>query len=101
MVEDVLSRIAAGLVERGVRRMIVAGGETSGAFVKALGADALRIGPEIDPGVPWTATEGTGARGRAQPDATYAPRPQKTVMTSSRMSARASTLRSTAHSCAA
>ncbi len=58
MVEDTLARIAAGLAERGVRRMIVAGGETSGAVVKALGADVLRIGPEIDAGVPWTVTEG-------------------------------------------
>jgi uncharacterized protein YgbK (DUF1537 family) len=39
-----------------VRRLVVAGGETSGAVVQALGARALRIGPEIDPGVPWTAT---------------------------------------------
>ena len=34
--------------------LIVAGGETSGAVVKALGISGLRIGPEIDPGVPWT-----------------------------------------------
>jgi uncharacterized protein YgbK (DUF1537 family) len=34
--------------------MIIAGGETSGAGVKALGVAGLRIGPEIDPGVPWT-----------------------------------------------
>ena len=34
--------------------LIVAGGETSGAVVKALGVTGLRIGPEIDPGVPWT-----------------------------------------------
>ena len=61
MVEEVLARISVGLVERGVRRMIVAGGETSGAVVKALGADTLRIGPEIDPGVPWTVTAGTSA----------------------------------------
>jgi len=40
----------------------VAGGETSGAVVKALGAEALRIGPEIDPGVPWTVTEGAPVR---------------------------------------
>jgi uncharacterized protein YgbK (DUF1537 family) len=37
----------------------VAGGETSGAVVSALGVTALRIGPEIDPGVPWTETLGT------------------------------------------
>jgi uncharacterized protein YgbK (DUF1537 family) len=33
---------------------VVAGGETSGAVVEALGVRALAIGPEIDPGVPWT-----------------------------------------------
>lgn len=54
LVEDALARIAQGLVQRGVRRLIVAGGETSGAVVKALGVPHLRIGPQIDPGVPWT-----------------------------------------------
>ncbi|RRV10131.1 four-carbon acid sugar kinase family protein [Pseudomonas sp. v388] len=54
MVEEALSRIAAGLVELGVRKLVVAGGETSGAVVKALNVEALRIGPPIDPGVPWT-----------------------------------------------
>jgi 3-dehydrotetronate 4-kinase len=53
LVEDVLSRIAQGLVERGVGRLIVAGGETSGACVQALGLHTLRIGAQIDPGVPW------------------------------------------------
>ena len=43
-----------GLVERGVRRLVVAGGETSGAVVQALGVTGLRIGRQIDPGVPWT-----------------------------------------------
>ena len=47
--------IALGLVKLGVGQLIVAGGETSGAVVKALGVSGLRIGPEIDPGVPWTA----------------------------------------------
>ena len=55
MVEQALSAIARGLVERGVRQLIVAGGETSGAVVHALGVRRLRIGPQIDPGVPWTA----------------------------------------------
>ncbi len=55
MVEDALAAIARGLVELGVGQMIVAGGETSGAVVKALGIQGLLIGPEIDPGVPWTA----------------------------------------------
>jgi uncharacterized protein YgbK (DUF1537 family) len=56
MVEKTLASIAQGLVRLGVRQLIVAGGETSGAVVKALGVTGLRIGPEIDPGVPWTTT---------------------------------------------
>ncbi len=54
MVEETLSNIARGLMEDGVNRFVVAGGETSGAVVSALDVRALRIGPEIDPGVPWT-----------------------------------------------
>jgi uncharacterized protein YgbK (DUF1537 family) len=56
LVENALASIARGLVQAGVGQMIVAGGETSGAVVKALGVRGLRIGPEIDPGVPWTST---------------------------------------------
>jgi len=41
-----------------VRRLVVAGGETSGAVVQALGVRQLRIGGTIDPGVPWTQAEG-------------------------------------------
>lgn len=52
LVEAALSRVARGLVEAGVRRLVVAGGETSGAVVQELGLAALRIGPEIAPGVP-------------------------------------------------
>jgi uncharacterized protein YgbK (DUF1537 family) len=55
LVERALSRIAVGLVERGVRRLVVAGGETSGAVVQSLGIRQLAIGAQIDPGVPWTA----------------------------------------------
>ena len=55
-IETVLARITQALVAHGVRRLIIAGGETSGAVVRALGVRALRIGPEISPGVPWTAT---------------------------------------------
>ena len=58
LVEDCLAQIAAGLVEAGVRRLVVAGGETSGAVVKALQIEGLRIGPEIAPGVPWTVSLG-------------------------------------------
>jgi uncharacterized protein YgbK (DUF1537 family) len=54
VIEAAMARIAVALVERGVRRLVVAGGETSGAVVAALGVRALRIGPPIDPGVPWT-----------------------------------------------
>jgi uncharacterized protein YgbK (DUF1537 family) len=54
LVEEALAAIAQGLVALGVGQLIVAGGETSGAVVKALGVSGLRIGPEIDPGVPWT-----------------------------------------------
>lgn len=55
MVEGAMAKIATGLVESGVGRLVVAGGETSGAVVAALGVRTLQIGPEIDPGVPWTA----------------------------------------------
>ena len=40
--------------DAGVGAFVVAGGETSGAVVEALGVRALAIGPEIAPGVPWT-----------------------------------------------
>lgn len=54
LVEEALSKIAKDLVSAGVRRLVVAGGETSGAVVSALGIEGLHIGKEIDPGVPWT-----------------------------------------------
>jgi uncharacterized protein YgbK (DUF1537 family) len=54
LVEQALAEIANGLVQMGVRKLVVAGGETSGAVVGVLGIRALRIGPQIDPGVPWT-----------------------------------------------
>ena len=57
-IERALAEIAAGLVERGVRRLIVAGGETSGAVVDRLGVAAFRLGPEIAPGVPLMRTIG-------------------------------------------
>lgn len=53
LIEKTLSHIAAGLVKSGVRQLIIAGGETSGACVQALRIDQLAIGPQIDPGVPW------------------------------------------------
>jgi uncharacterized protein YgbK (DUF1537 family) len=58
LVESTLAAIARGLHERGVRKFVVAGGETSGAVVQALSVRTLRIGAQIDPGVPATATVG-------------------------------------------
>ncbi|WP_144183546.1 3-oxo-tetronate kinase [Elioraea rosea] len=60
LVEAALAAVTEGLVARGVRRLVVAGGETSGAVVQRLGVRRLRIGPEIDPGVPWTLADGAG-----------------------------------------
>ncbi|WP_396916330.1 3-oxo-tetronate kinase [Mycolicibacterium sp.] len=54
--ELTMAAIACGLVSAGVRRLVVAGGETSGAVVNELGVRTLHIGPEISPGVPWTFT---------------------------------------------
>jgi uncharacterized protein YgbK (DUF1537 family) len=59
MVEEALGRIAKGLLDVGVRRFVVAGGETSGAVVQALGVQLLQIGAQIDPGVPATVSSGT------------------------------------------
>jgi len=58
LVEEALAEIARGLIAHGVRRLVVAGGETAGAIVQALGITGLRIGPQIDPGVPWTTSLG-------------------------------------------
>ena len=54
LVEETLAAIARGLAARGARRFVIAGGETAGAIVQALGVTGLRIGRQIDPGVPWT-----------------------------------------------
>jgi len=53
MIEHTLAAVARGLVQAGVRQLVVAGGETSGACVQSLGVAQLQIGPQIDPGVPW------------------------------------------------
>lgn len=58
LVERTLAAVAQELVASGTTRMIVAGGETSGAVVNGLQVKALEIGPEIDPGVPWTRAVG-------------------------------------------
>lgn len=54
MIETTLSACAVAARDAGARRIIVAGGETSGAVTKALGVTQLDIGAEIAPGVPWT-----------------------------------------------
>ena len=63
MTERCLAAIACGLVELGVGQLIVAGGETSGACVRALGIKSMQIGLQIDPGVPWCHAHGTVAPG--------------------------------------
>ena len=54
LVERTLAEVAVRLLNAGFSRFLIAGGETSGAIVEALGVRVLLIGPEIDPGVPWT-----------------------------------------------
>lgn len=54
VVEQAMAEIAKGLAAAGFTKLIVAGGETSGAVVAGLDVSAIEIGPEIDPGVPWT-----------------------------------------------
>ncbi|MGH6624011.1 MAG: 3-oxo-tetronate kinase [Burkholderiaceae bacterium] len=51
-IEELFADTARALVDAGIRRLVIAGGETSGAVVSALGLASLEIGPEIDPGVP-------------------------------------------------
>jgi uncharacterized protein YgbK (DUF1537 family) len=53
-VEAILAGVAAGLIDLGVRRLVVAGGETSGAVAAALHLTHVTVGPQICPGVPWT-----------------------------------------------
>jgi uncharacterized protein YgbK (DUF1537 family) len=60
-IEQTIAAISAGLVEAGVRRLVIAGGETSGAVVDRLGIPAFLVGPEIAPGVP--VLRAVGARG--------------------------------------
>jgi 3-dehydrotetronate 4-kinase len=59
LVEGSLAHVAALLRDAGFRRFLIAGGETSGAVVASLRVTMLEIGPEIDPGVPWTRSIGT------------------------------------------
>jgi uncharacterized protein YgbK (DUF1537 family) len=54
LVESAFQTAACALADGGVRTFVVAGGETSGAVMQALGVKVLRFGTEIEPGVPWT-----------------------------------------------
>ena len=58
MIEKALGEVAAQLQDRGWRRFVIAGGETSGSVVQALQVKGLRIGRQIDPGVPATVAFG-------------------------------------------
>jgi uncharacterized protein YgbK (DUF1537 family) len=60
IVEQALAACAVAARDRGVRRFVVAGGETSGAVTKALGITRLEVGREIAPGVPWCFAESGG-----------------------------------------
>lgn len=57
-IDRLFSQAAAALVSRGLRRLVVAGGETSGAVASALGVESFDIGPEIAPGVPAVSITG-------------------------------------------
>ena len=61
LVERTLAAVASGLLGQGVRQLVVAGGETSGACVQALGITQMQIGPQIDPGVPWCHARAMGS----------------------------------------
>jgi uncharacterized protein YgbK (DUF1537 family) len=58
LVEQVMAELARAFVNHGVGSLVVAGGETAGICVQALGIQQLRIGPQIDPGVPWCFANG-------------------------------------------
>jgi uncharacterized protein YgbK (DUF1537 family) len=58
-IETLFTDLTTCLVQRGIKRLVVAGGETSGAAVAGLNAPALRIGPKLAAGVPAMRVEGT------------------------------------------
>ena len=53
LIERAMAAVARALVECGAGQLIVAGGETAGVCIRALGIGQMQIGPQIDPGVPW------------------------------------------------
>jgi uncharacterized protein YgbK (DUF1537 family) len=60
-IEQAMADLAAGLVQSGVRRLVVAGGETSGAVVDRLGIPGFLVGAEIAVGVPVLRAVGAAA----------------------------------------
>jgi uncharacterized protein YgbK (DUF1537 family) len=62
-IEQAMATLSEGLVRAGVRRLVVAGGETSGAVVDRLGIPGFLVGPEIAPGVPVLCAVGAGGDG--------------------------------------
>jgi uncharacterized protein YgbK (DUF1537 family) len=56
--ERTLGNLARTAVDQGARRVVVAGGETSGAVVQALGVRSVMVDREADHGVPWCITGG-------------------------------------------
>ena len=58
MVEAFFADLAVAMAERGFTRLLVAGGETSGAVIAALGVGVLDVGPKVAPGVPWMRARG-------------------------------------------
>ena len=60
-IEQAMADIAEGLVQQGVRRLVVAGGETSGAVVDRLKIPAFLVGAEIAAGVPVLRAVGASA----------------------------------------
>ncbi len=70
LVEQTMSALASAFVERGVGSLVVAGGETAGVCVQALGIEQMQIGPQIDPGVPWVLRYYLQIRNRRTPSCT-------------------------------
>jgi uncharacterized protein YgbK (DUF1537 family) len=56
--EQTMGALARYATDRGVRRLIVAGGETAGAVIDALGIHSVEVGQEVDRGVAWTVSAG-------------------------------------------
>ena len=58
LVENSLKKIAKSLADAGIRKFVIAGGETSGSIIQELNVRTLRIGTEIASGVSWMVTPG-------------------------------------------